>query len=65
LCIQREKRLLITFPPVAGFITLSNRRMRLIREVSVLRRCFTDQTGDMVYTLSEIEWLFSFWLYAR
>jgi hypothetical protein len=33
LCIQREKRLLIIFPPVAGFITLSNRRMRLIREV--------------------------------
>jgi hypothetical protein len=32
--------------------------------LSVLRRCFTDQTGDMVYTLSEIEWLSQFWLYA-
>jgi hypothetical protein len=40
-------------------------RARGAELLSVLRRCFTDQTGDMVYTLSEIEWLSEFWLYAR
>jgi hypothetical protein len=33
--------------------------------VSVLGRCFTKQTGDMVYTMAENSWLSQLWLDAR
>jgi len=35
------------------------------RSRSVLSTWFTDQTGDMAYTLSEIGWFRRFGLYAR
>jgi hypothetical protein len=33
--------------------------------MSVLGRCFTKQTGDMVYTMAENSWLSQLWLDAR
>jgi hypothetical protein len=55
-----------TKSPSPKFYTSSKRPNASVGTLilSVLRRCFTDQTGDMVYTLSEIEWLSQFWLYA-
>ena len=32
--------------------------------LSVLGRCFTKQTGDMVYTMAENSWLSQLWLDA-
>jgi hypothetical protein len=39
-------------------------RARGAESLSILGTCFTKQTGDMVYTMSENSWLSQLWLYA-
>ena len=39
-------------------------RARGAELLSVLGRCFTRQTGDMVYTMAENSWLSQLWLDA-
>jgi len=39
-------------------------RARGAELLSIPGTCFTEQTGDMVYTMAEIGWLSQLWLYA-